>query len=573
MTSDNTPKKVAIYIRVSTTYQVDKDSLPMQRKDLVAYSSLILGINDYDIFEDAGYSGKNTDRPGFQEMMSRVRKGEFSHVLVWKIDRISRNLLDFSEMFQELQKLHVTFVSKNEQFDTSTAMGEAMLKIILVFAELERNMTSERVTATMISRASSGIWNGSRVPFGYSYDKETATFSIREDEAAICRIIRDDYLENESITHTVKLLNNAGYITRRGASWSAAGVWKIIENPFNAGVYRYNYCGIDGKTRYLKPEKEWVLVPDHHPAIFTMEEHNAMLAIREKNSRHRNKIGQTKYMEHEHPFRGLLFCGSCGSRMVCSPTKERAAYGRSTTFTCPVHRRSKTCPNPSINESIVGEFVINYILNMLNAKTSFSGIHSPEELERRLLHGSTFDSILHIGTNGLHEFYHLLGRYRADNSYHLPIDKPEPDPDTDDPHLTSLRHEKDRQERALKRLQKLYLYSDDTMSEKDFIVQKAEITNRIEEINAQLGMMDASATTSLSDEDFVKMASHLLISSYLQDIEYIYYKRLASEVSPDILQEYLTAIIDSILVLDGRITSITFRNGLTHTFKYDSSKK
>ena len=111
------------------------------------------------------------------------------------------------------------------------------------------------------------------------------------------------------------------------------------------------------------------------------------------------------------------------------------------------------------------------------------------------------------------------------------------------------------------------------MSEKDFIVQKAEITNRIEEINAQLGMMDASATTSLSDEDFVKMASHLLISSYLQDREYIYYKRLASEVSPDILQEYLTAIIDSILVLDGRITSITFRNGLTHTFKYDSSKK
>lgn len=107
------PKKVAIYIRVSTMHQVDRDSLPMQRKDLAAYSELILGINDYEIFEDAGYSGKNTDRPAFQSMMGRLRKGEFSHVLVWKIDRISRNLLDFAEMYEELQALRVTFVSKN----------------------------------------------------------------------------------------------------------------------------------------------------------------------------------------------------------------------------------------------------------------------------------------------------------------------------------------------------------------------------------------------------------------------------------------------------------------------------
>ena len=71
-------KKVAIYIRVSTMYQVDKDSLPMQRKDLIAYAELILGINEYEIFEDAGYSGKNTDRPAFQDMMYRIRNGELS---------------------------------------------------------------------------------------------------------------------------------------------------------------------------------------------------------------------------------------------------------------------------------------------------------------------------------------------------------------------------------------------------------------------------------------------------------------------------------------------------------------
>ena len=88
-------------------------------------------------------------------------------MLVWKLDRISRNLLDFAAMYDELKRLGVTFVSKNEQFDTSSAMGEAMLKIILVFAELERKMTAERVTAVMISRAGNGQWNGGRIPFGY----------------------------------------------------------------------------------------------------------------------------------------------------------------------------------------------------------------------------------------------------------------------------------------------------------------------------------------------------------------------------------------------------------------------
>ena len=142
------PKKAALYVRVSTSYQADKDSLPMQRQELVAYAKLMFDIEDYVIFEDAGYSGKNTDRPEFQNMMRRVRAGEFTHLLCWKIDRVSRNLLDFASMYQELKDLGVTFVSKNEQFDTSTAIGEAMLKIILVFAELERNMTSERVTAS-----------------------------------------------------------------------------------------------------------------------------------------------------------------------------------------------------------------------------------------------------------------------------------------------------------------------------------------------------------------------------------------------------------------------------------------
>ena len=182
--------RVAIYVRVSTTHQIDKDSLPMQKQDLISYAKLMLGTDDYVIFEDAGYSGKNTDRPKFQEMMSQVRNGAFTHILVWKIDRISRNLLDFATMYQELKDIGVVFVSKNEQFDTSSAMGEAMLKIILIFAELERNMTSERVTATMISKASNREWNGGRVPYGYKYISETSEFPPHPEESEIAILCR-----------------------------------------------------------------------------------------------------------------------------------------------------------------------------------------------------------------------------------------------------------------------------------------------------------------------------------------------------------------------------------------------
>lgn len=561
-------KKVAIYIRVSTTYQIDRDSLPMQRKDLAAYSELVLGISDYEIFEDAGYSGKNTDRPAFQEMMQRTRKGEFSHILVWKIDRISRNLLDFAEMYEELQELRVTFVSKNEQFDTSTAIGEAMLKIILVFAELERNMTSERVTAAMISRANNGQWNGGRVPFGYDYDPEKKEFSIREDEEKICQLLKKDYLESKSLTHTARFLNESGYKTRAEAEWSPTAVWIIASSPFYAGIYRYNrYKGVEHRVE--NPEEEWVLVPDHHPAIFTLEEHEAMLQLLKKNLRSfENPIGRPHGTDNIHLFSGIVYCGKCGSKMTSTPGRLHADGYRTSIYSCPKRRKTKDCDNPSVNDLIIGEFVMNYILNMLNAKSGFSKIRNPEALEKKLLFGSTFADVDHVEENGLNEFYNLLSRYGSDDSYTFAIRKPRKKKAAVDPEVEKLRREKEKHERALKRLQNLFLYSDSPMSEKDFIIKKNEISKNLEEVNSMLGMVSRGADSVLTDEEFVKQASHLLISKELSDRQYIYFKKLAQSVSPEILKTYMETILDSIMVIDGRISSIVFRNGLTHKFIY-----
>lgn len=559
--------KVAIYLRVSTSYQVDKDSLPMQRKDLIAYCSLILGTDNYEIFEDAGYSGKNTDRPAFQDMMRRIRNGEFTHVLVWKIDRISRNLLDFAEMYEELQSLRVTFVSKNEQFDTSTAIGEAMLKIILVFAELERNMTSERVTATMISRANNGLWNGGRIPFGYDYDPDSMTFSIREDEASVCRMLKDDYIKNKSLTGTARMLNAAGHVTRAGMAWTPTAVWIIASSPFYAGIYRYNrYKGTENRT--INPEDEWVIIPDHHPAIFTLEEHEKMLSILEENGRQKNSVGKQCKRTNIHIFSGIVFCGKCGNKLTATPGRKHSDGYRTSVYSCPMKRKSSECDNPAVNDLIIGEFVINYILNMLNAKKTFSKIHTPEELEGRLLYGSTFSDVSHIEQDGLNDFFNLLSRYGSDNSFVFSIKKPRKKRASVNPELSALRKEKEKQERAMQRLQDLYLYSDNAISEKDFILRKADISKRLDDINAQLGMITRNSDSILSDEDFIKQASHLLIQKELQNKEYIYFKNLAANVSPEILKTYMDAILDSVYMVDGRVSSIVFKNGLTHKFIY-----
>ena len=261
--------KVAIYIRVSTHYQIDKDSLPLQRNDLVNYCEFILNTKEYEVFEDAGYSGKNTERPAYQNMMRRIRKGEFSHVLVWKIDRISRNLLDFCDMYEEIKKYNCTFVSKNEQFDTSSAMGEAMLKIILVFAELERKLTGERVTAIMMDRATKGLWNGAPVPLGYDWSKENKFPTINKEEAETIKFIFNTYKEKRSTLSVLVELQKNNIRTKKGRKWTTKTIGDIIKNPFYKGTYRYNYrTSARGK---MKDKKDWIIVDDNHLGIISKE--------------------------------------------------------------------------------------------------------------------------------------------------------------------------------------------------------------------------------------------------------------------------------------------------------------
>ncbi len=569
-------KKAALYIRVSTTHQIDRDSLPMQREELINYSKFALDINKYEVFEDAGFSAKNTDRPAFQQMMSRMRHKEFSHLIVWKIDRISRNLIDFAQMYNELKYLGVTFVSKNEQFQTDTPMGEAMLKIILIFAELERKMTSERVSSVMVNRAQKGLWNGGRIPYGYDYDKTTKTFSINPQEAAIVERIYSMYETVPSLIAIARELNNECITQRSGAPWSPTTISTILHNVFYIGSYRYNrLCEAAGSNKtpsYERKQEDWIICENHHDPLITKERQERVLQKLHSQTRSNKDGAKTYTCKNIHIFGGLLWCGICGSQYQCTSDKMRKNGYVPSLYHCSRRRRFSDCDNSSVTDMTIGPFIINYMANVIKAKESFGKSTSPEMLEKKLLKGEALSAVTGIEHQGLMELYDLFMRkfdnipYRSKLIKENPSDKPE----TSESDI--LLSEKRKQERALQRLQQLYLYSEEheTISDREYAIQKQTITETLETINKRLDAIEKNGTSkTVSDEDFLKTASLFILSNQLQDRRYINFSKFSQSTSKEVWKEFVQNAISKIAVFDSKVVEIRFKNGISHKFLYN----
>ena len=564
-------KRAAIYVRVSTQYQVDQASLPVQRSELVNYAKYALDIPDFVIFDDAGYSAKNTDRPDYQQMMARIRTGEFSHLLVWKIDRISRNLLDFAAMYSELKQLGVVFVSKNEQFDTSSAMGEAMLKIILVFAELERNMTAERVSAVFLSRANDGIWNGGKVPFGYAYDKQTKTFSILEDEAKTVRLIYALYESSKSLVTVSKALNERGIKTRNGSEWSPTTVHTMLSNPFYSGTYRYNYRNESDPHHHVPKKKEdWILVKNHHPAIVSPEHQAAVELILASKSYGKNQTYQRKNI---HAFAGLLTCGYCGSTMAATIDRARADGWRPSVYICSRRRMSNDCQNKYVSDVTLGPFVLNFFANLIKASNSFGKSTSIETLEKKLLRGDALSIVDHIERPGLEELYnHLRSGFDEKPFDSLAVNAAEASSDVQERDL--LLADKRRLERALKRLNAIYLYGDEEIPGKDFILDRKSITDSLQQIDDRLKELDAAAVfdVSLSDDEFMEKASQFILTQQLLDKRSVNYEKFIRKIDPRIVKDFLNETVSNFCIKDGLTTSVLFKNGIELRFCYKAQQ-
>jgi len=222
----------AIYARQSVN-RADSISIESQ----IQFCEYEARGEDYKTYIDRGYSGKNTDRPAFRDMMEDIKAGKISKIIVYKLDRISRSILDFSNMMETLSKYRVEFVSATEKFDTSSPVGRAMLNICIVFAQLERETIQKRVTDAYFARSQKSFYMGGRVPYGYKLvptvidNVKTAMYQIIPEEAEVVRLIYELYAEPEcSYGDIIRYFQERG-ITKKGKPWERPRLADILRNP------------------------------------------------------------------------------------------------------------------------------------------------------------------------------------------------------------------------------------------------------------------------------------------------------------------------------------------------------
>lgn len=291
-----TTNKVAIYVRVSTTNQVEEGySIDEQKAKLSSYCD-IKDWSVYKIYTDGGFSGSNTDRPALEGLIKDAKKRKFDTVLVYKLDRLSRSQKDTLYLIEDIFiKNNIAFLSLQENFDTSTPFGKAMIGLLSVFAQLEREQIKERMQLGKIGRAKAGksmMW--ARTSYGYDYHRETGTITINPAQALAIKFIFESYLRGRSIT---KLRDDLNEQYPKHVPWSYRSVRAILDNPV--------YCGFN----QFKGE----VYPGNHEPIITEEVYNKTkeeLKIRQRTAAENvnPRPFQAKYI-----LSGIGQCGYCGA--------------------------------------------------------------------------------------------------------------------------------------------------------------------------------------------------------------------------------------------------------------------
>lgn len=276
---------LALYRRVSTDKQADEGySLDVQREKLHAYAGTFSQVRAIHDYTDDGYSGSSLDRPGMQRLIADIQAGQITHVIVVKLDRLSRSQKDTLHLIEDIMiPANVAFISIMESFNTDTAFGRAMVGILSVFAQLERENIFERTRGGMQKRVEKGYWpGGGRTPYGYDYDAARGIL-VPNEEADMVRHIYDRYLAGDSMQAIADALS---------LKYERV-VYNIITRKSNAGyiVYRgEEYRGL-------------------HEPIISLDTYNRAMQLLADRSAARlvTKTG--------HLLTGLCKCGRCGAGM------------------------------------------------------------------------------------------------------------------------------------------------------------------------------------------------------------------------------------------------------------------
>ncbi|MDP1526403.1 MAG: recombinase family protein [Rhodocyclaceae bacterium] len=309
-------KRCAVYCRVSTDERLDQEfnSIDAQKEAGHAYitSQRIEGwISVADDYDDPGFSGGNTERPGLKRLLADIERGLIDIVVVYKIDRLTRSLADFSKMVEVFERKEVSFVSVTQQFNTTTSMGRLMLNVLLSFAQFEREVTGERIRDKIAASKRKGLWMGGVPPFGY--DVVNRQLLINKAEAAVvCRIFKE-MLTIGSPTQIAARLNAEGITTK---------TWTTQEGQTRSGTridkkYLHKLLRNRIYLGEISHKGNWYI--GAHPPIIDQALWDKVHAVLARDSHTRSVETKTR-SRTDALLRGLLFAPS-GERMY--PTYSR----------------------------------------------------------------------------------------------------------------------------------------------------------------------------------------------------------------------------------------------------------
>ena len=363
------------------------------------------------VYEDEGFSGGNLERPQFKKMMKDSQKTKFAAIVVYRLDRISRNIGDFAKLIEDLGDRHIDFISIREQFDTSSPMGRAMMYIASVFSQLERETIAERIRDNMHELSKTGRWLGGTTPTGYESEsisnvtvdgkvRKACKLKIIPEEISLVQLIFEKFLETGSLTKVDAFLLEKRYTTKRGKNFTRFAIKGILTNPVymiadeaaygyltenhvdlfaeksdfdgKHGIMAYNRTlQRPGKAHQIRPMEEWIVSVGKHPGVIPGQQWiqvQSMLEVNKSKSYRRPRSNVALLS-------GLLVCGDCGDYMRPKLTNRHAANGELIyTYMCSTKERSQSsrCQMKNANGNTLDAKVISEIKKLSEDRSFFA---------------------------------------------------------------------------------------------------------------------------------------------------------------------------------------------------------
>ncbi|MGI6186232.1 MULTISPECIES: recombinase family protein [Bacillales] len=345
--------RTAVYIRVSTEEQAKEGfSVAAQRERLLAYIRS-QGWTLADIYADEGESAKDTRRPALQRMLADVRLGRIDVVLVYRLDRLTRSVLDLYRLLSQFERYGVRFKSCTEVYDTTTAIGRLFITLVAALAQWERENLAERVKLGMEQMVRERKRPGGPPPYGYEWQDGRLVVHPTEGEAV--RGMFRHFLAGWTPRQIAEWANHEGFRGKHGARWSPGAVTRLLKNPVYYGALRWNYA--EGGQRLNRPEK-WMLVERAHPAIVDA---STFAAVQQRLAERRSL--HPRVLSSPFIFSGLLYCSRCGSPMRGKTARTKKPNGKRYThhyYLCK-NRQKGGCQAAAIREDRLAREVISHL--------------------------------------------------------------------------------------------------------------------------------------------------------------------------------------------------------------------